>query len=146
MRSPTAHLLLNPHENAREAWQTCTAWLPFTSPFGEPQNPAVSPFTHDTIPFFTLLYDPMSNMVNQQLQTLPLRAGGEGTGKRLPCILPIALQGYRCPFTRLSYIYLLCSIHPRREVLRLESDLTGVPSLNLPNCLGPSGFSVLRDM
>lgn len=91
---------------------------------------------------------PMSNMVNQQLQSGPLHAGDEGTGKSLPSILPIALQDYRCPFTRycISYIYLLCSIHPRREVLRLESDLTGVPSLNLSNCLGPSGFSVLRDM
>lgn len=64
------------------------------------RNPAVSSFTHDPIPFFTLLYDPMSSVVNQQLQCLPLRARDGRTDKTLGSILSTALHDYRCPFAR----------------------------------------------
>lgn len=133
VHSPTAHQLRNPHERGREAWQACRAWQTFTSLLENLKNPAVYPFTHGPIPNFTLLYDPISNIVNQQLQSLPLRPADEGT--------TIVLQNCRCLVTRqsISYINLICLTHPRRWALQLPASCSaGGTSLGLLDCLGTS--------
>lgn len=110
---------------SRHYWRTSKTLQYLRSPMIRFQ---ISPF----------LYDPISNIVKQQLQSLPLRAGDEGT--------TIALQDYRCPVTRhsISYINLICLTHPRRWALQLlASDSAGETSLDLLDCLGTSRLIVV---